>query len=418
MLYWPQKTPHPIVQNESSRNMKITQIRTINFTTYPNVTFLELTTDSGLVGLGETYYTPRSVAAYIEEVLAPMLLDSDPLQIEHFWRRAYDGSHVYGNKGLEMRCLAAVDIALWDLLGQHVGQPVWQVLGGTSHPEGVLVYNTCAQAGYAQGTPGVRRQQPYAVPSQYRDYDGWHTDAGELAKSLLSMGIKAMKIWPFDPFALTNRGQTISWAEVEQGLRPWQQIRDAVGMEMDVILEGHGYWALQPARRIAEALEPYAPVLLEDLMKPDNPHTLAKLRQSTRTPIVASELLMNRYAVQEMILAGACDVVMTDIAWAGGITESRKIANLAETHNMSVIFHDCTGPVTLAAALHLGAHCTNTWMQEIVRDFTLGYYRELVDHPFEVEQSRMKPPSRPGLGVALRADALERGDCVIQTLKV
>lgn len=396
--------------------MNIEQVRTIHFATFPNITFLELVTDTGLVGLGETYYTPRAVTAYLEEVLAPMLLDADPLQIEPFWRRAYDGSHVYGNKGLEMRCLAAVDIALWDLLGQYLGQPVWQVLGGNSHPDGVLVYNTCAQAGYAQGTPGIRRQQPYVIPSQYRDYDAWHEDAGELAKSLLTMGITAMKIWPFDPFALTNRGQTISWRDVEAGLRPWKQIRDAVGLEMDVILEGHGYWALQPARRIVEALEPYKPALIEDLMKSDNPHTLAQLRAATQTPIVASELLMNRYAVQEMIAAGACDVVMTDIAWAGGITESRKIAILADTHNLGVIFHDCTGPVTLAAALHLGAHCTNTWMQEIVRDYTLGFYRELVDHPFAVENGRMKPPMRPGLGMMLREDALARTDCTVRVL--
>ncbi len=84
-------------------------------------------------------------------------------------------------------------------------------------------------------------------------------------------------------------------------------------------------------------------------MKPDNPRTLAKLRESTRTPICASELLMNRYAVEEMIRANACDVVMTDVTWCGGITEARKIANMADTNNMGVIFHDCTGPVALAA---------------------------------------------------------------------
>ena len=185
---------------------------------------------------------------------------------------------------------------------------------------------------------------------------------------------------------------------------------------MDIILEGHGYWALQPARRIAEALEPYKPVLLEDLMKPDNPRTLAKLRSSTRTPICASELLMNRYAIEEMLRADACDVVMTDVTWAGGITEARKTADMAETNNMGVIFHDCTGPVTLAASLHLAAHATNTWMQEIVRAFTLGFYLDLVDHPFVVENGRMQPPQRPGLGAALRPEALERDDCRITTL--
>lgn len=396
--------------------MKIIQIRTIHFAQFPNITMLELETDSGIVGLGETYYTPRTVVTYIEEVLAPMLLDSDPLQIEAFWRRAYDGSHVYGNKGVEMRALAAVDVALWDILGQHAGQPIWQLLGGNTHPDGVPVYNTCASAGYAQGTPGIQRTNVPEVTHLYRDYEAWHEDAGVLAKSLLEMGIKAMKIWPFDAAALTNHGQTISWPELDAGLRPFKQIRDAVGMEIDIILEGHGYWVLQPARRIAEALEPYQPVMLEDLMKPDNPRTLAKLRQSTRTPICASELLMNRYAVEELIRADACDVVMTDVVWAGGITEARKIANLAETNNMGVIFHDCTGPVALATALHLATHCTNTWMQEIVRAYTLTYYRDLVDHDFVVEAGRMHAPQSPGIGMAIRQEALEREDCVIRVL--
>ena len=396
--------------------MKITEIRTVHFATFPNITFLEVETNSGIVGLGETYYTPKSVTAYIAEVLAPMLLDSDPLQIEAFWRRAYDGSHVYGNKGIEMRCLSAVDVALWDIFGQATGQPLWQLLGGNTHPDGVLVYNTCASAGYAQGTPGIRRGNVQQITNLYRDYEAWHEDAGKLARSLLDMGIKGMKIWPFDPFALNNRGQSITAREIEIGLRPWQQIRDAVGMEMDVILEGHGYWALQPARRIAEALEPYKPVLLEDLMKPDNPQTLAKLRQSTSTPICASELLMNRYAVQEMMAANACDVVMTDITWSGGITEARKIAYMADTQNLGIIFHDCTGPVTLAAGLHLSAHCTNSWMHEIVRSYTLGYYLDLVDHAFVVENSRMQPPQRPGIGVAINPAAREREDYLMQVL--
>ena len=384
--------------------MKITQIRTINFAQFPNITMLELETDSEIVGLGETYYTPRTIVTYIEEVLAPMLLDSDPLQIEAFWRRAYDGSHVYGNKGLEMRALAAVDVALWDILGQHCGQPIWQLLGGNTHPDGVLVYNTCASAGYAQGTPGIRRTNVAEVTQLYRDYEAWHEDAGVLAKSLLEMGIKAMKIWPFDGAALTNRGQTISWKEIDDGLRPFKQVRDAVGLDIDIILEGHGYWALQPARRIAEALEPYKPAMLEDLMKPDNPRTLAKLRESTRTPICASELLMNRYAVEDLIRADACDVVMTDVVWAGGITEARKIANMAETNNMGVIFHDCTGPVALATATHLSLNAPNAIIQESVRAHYRTWYRDIVTAVPEVRDGMITVPPGPGLGTELAPD--------------
>jgi L-alanine-DL-glutamate epimerase-like enolase superfamily enzyme len=107
-------------------------------------------------------------------------------------------------------------------------------------------------------------------------------------------------------------------------------------------------------------------------MKPDNVQPLAQIRRSIRTPLCASELLLGRYAVRELIAAEACDVVMTDPAWTGGITEGRKIASLADTSNLGVVFHDCTGPVGLAAALHLAVHCTKTWAQEIVRSYTPG----------------------------------------------
>jgi galactonate dehydratase len=150
-------------------------------------------------------------------------------------------------------------------------------------------------------------------------------------------------------------------------------------------------------------------------MKPDNLQALARLRASTRTSICASELLLTCYTIQDLLDAGACDVVMTDPGWAGGISECRRIANLAEARNLGVIFHDCTGPVTLAAGLYLAVHCSNTWMQEIVRSFTLGYYRELVDHHFEIENGRMKAPESPGLGVAIRRSSLDHKTLVLSS---
>ena len=142
-------------------------------------------------------------------------------------------------------------------------------------------------------------------------------------------------------------------------------------------------------------------------MKPDCLQSLMQLRQSTRTPICASELLLTRYAVRDLLAASACDVVMTDPVWAGGISEGRKIANLADSYNLGVVFHDCTGPVALAAALHLAVHCSNTWMQEIVRSYTLGYYRQLVDYHFEFEDGRMQAPRGDGLGIKLRKDMVQ-----------
>ncbi|MCK6472238.1 MAG: mandelate racemase/muconate lactonizing enzyme family protein [Planctomycetes bacterium] len=397
--------------------MKIVRATATHFAAWPNITFLELTTDAGLTGLGETYYTPQTACAFLKEVLLPQLAGRDALQIEAFWRASYDASHVYGNRGVEMRCLSAVDVALWDLLGQHTKQPVWQLLGGTSHPAGVPVYNTCASEGYAQGTPGSPRSSATSPRTTPDDYGQWSEgDAGLLAQSLLDDGLRAMKIWPFDPFAPAANGQYISKPDLERGLRPFRQIRDAVGDKMEIILEGHGYWSLSAARTIAEALEPYRPALLEDLIRPDHAKTLAELRRSTKTPICASELVLTRYGVQALLDAEACDVVMTDATWTGGISEARKIGVLAEAHNRGVIFHDCTGPATLAASLHLAAHAPNTWMQEMVRAYTKGFYRELADHSFELKDGRLLPPSSPGLGLKLKESARRRPDATVQVL--
>src|ERR1035438_4037205 len=170
--------------------MKINRLQTIWLDEHPNNLWVRVHTDEGLVGLGETYYVPRAVNAVIHDVFAPLLIGRDPLDIENHWNNLFSLVNFFGFAGAEMRAISAVDIALWDLAGQHSGQPIYNLLGGRNRDR-IPVYNTCV--GYGK----------------YPDYAAWTGGrAGELARDLLSQGIKAMKIWPFDRFAHTLGGPT------------------------------------------------------------------------------------------------------------------------------------------------------------------------------------------------------------------
>ncbi|MEE3233610.1 MAG: mandelate racemase/muconate lactonizing enzyme family protein [Candidatus Latescibacterota bacterium] len=395
--------------------MLISKIETLHIAEFSNILFVQVYTDNGLIGLGETYYTPQTTTAFIHEVLAQQLMGLNPLDIEGHWRRLYDSTHVYGNRGTEMRAISAVDVALWDLFGQQAGLPLFRALGGASR-ESIRTYNTCAGSTYARGTPGVARptSSNTVKEGKYEDLEAFTNRADELACDLLSEGISAMKIWPFDPFASQSNGTYISYADIEKGLEPIQKIRDAVGMDMEVMMEGHGYWKLPAAVRIAEALEEYKPMWLEDFIKPDNVETLAQLRQATSIPICGSELALSRYHAKDLLEQQAVDILMTDVTWTGGLTESKKLAAMADTFNLPFVAHDCTGPVTFLASIHLSIHCPNALIQESVRAYYHGFYKDLITQPIRIEDGYIHPPDGPGLGVALNPEILKRDDLTIR----
>ena len=395
--------------------MKIAKIETVHVAEFANILFVRIHTDSGLIGLGETYYTPDATRAFVHEVCAPMLIGQDARDVETHWRRLYDATHVYGNRGNEMRAISAVDVALWDLLGQVAGLPLYRLLGGAAR-EKIQLYNTCAGPLYARGIPGVPRQhqERRITDNRYEDLEAFTHRADELAKDLLSEGIRAMKIWPFDPYAAASHGNYISFADVDRGLEPVRKIRDAVGLDMEIMMEGHGYWKVPPAIRIAEALEPYKPMWLEDFIKPDNPHSLAELRNATSTPICGSELALTRYHARELLEADAVDILMTDVTWTGGIGESKRIAAMAEAANLPFVAHDCTGPVTFIASIHLSIHCSNALIQESVRAYYRGFYGDLVTELPRIEEGFAWAPEGPGIGTQLREELFSRADTTVR----
>jgi galactonate dehydratase len=416
--------------------MKITSLETIHLPDYPSLLFVAVHTDAGLSGYADTWYVPDAVAGYIHKFAAPMLLGHDPLAIELHWRRLYEViAHTVG-RGAELRGLSAIDVALWDILGQAAGMPVWQVLGGAARDR-IKVYNTCggphygrsAKGGTGYGTDG-------SPPGQYEDLVAFMERADELALDLLAEGIGGMKIWPFDyvahspggwsdwrgfrgmfdPAIRSLGGHDVSATDLDRGLEPFRKVRRAVGDRMEVMLEGHGLWSLPAALKIARAAEEFRPAWLEDLMRADNVDALAELRRGTMTPILASEYLATRYEFRPLLEKQAVDIVMIDPTWAGGITESKKVCALAEAYKRPVAMHDCTGPFTLYAGIHLAINATNAIYQETVRAYLRVNYPELVTDLPAIEKGHIRAPTRPGLGTSLLPDVRKRpGVTVVET---
>jgi L-alanine-DL-glutamate epimerase-like enolase superfamily enzyme len=389
--------------------MRLTRIETIHLAEHATLLFVRLHTDEGLVGHGETKYAPDALRGFIHNYAAPLLLGKDPLQIDRHWRLIYDLASRCGAKGVEIRALSALDIACWDLLGQAAGLPLYQVLGGASHDRRPI-YNTCAGPVYARQ---LDRAMGIGTGGAWEDLDAFTHRADELAADLLSEGIRGMKIWPFDPFAARSGGQRISLSDLDAGLEPFRRIRQAVGREMEIMVEGHGHWSLPAAKRIAHAVEEFEPLWIEDLIRPDNVSAHAELRRSTRTPQLASEMLMTRYEYQPLLEARAADIVMVDPSWCGGISEARKIGQMAETHDLPVTFHDCAGPINLFAGLHLALNAPNAMYQETVRAFIRTFYPDLVTTNISIQDGFALPPEGPGLGTALLPDVLKRPDATV-----
>src|SRR6185437_14491880 len=176
-------------------------------------------------------------------------------------------------------------------------------------------------------------------------------------------------------------------------------------------------WSLPAAKKIAHAPEPFNPAWLEDFMRADDVGALAELQRSTTIPVVASEYLTTRYEYKPVLEQRAADIIMIDPTWAGGITETKKICTMAETYKRPVAMHDCTGPFTLFAGIHLAINATNAIYQESVRAYLRVNYPDLVTELPTIENGHILAPTKPGLGTTLLPDLRKRKGAVVRVSK-
>ena len=396
--------------------MKIAKLETLRIEEFPNLLWLRVHSDEGIVGLGETFLMPRTVEAYLHEVAAPKVLGRDPLAIDRIAKDLV-GYLGFRSTGAEMRGNSALDIALWDLFGKATGQPIAQLLGGFSR-ESIRTYNTCAGPAYmrkARGQQVANWGLTRESAERYDDLDAFLNRADELAEDLLGEGITAMKIWPFDPAAEKSDGQYISRPDLKRALEPFEKIRRAVGDRMDIMVEFHSLWQLVPAMTIAKALAPFATFWHEDPIKMDSLASLERYAAASPAPICASETLGSRCAFRDLLETGAAGVIMLDIAWCGGISEARKIAAMAEAWHLPVAPHDCTGPVVFAPRpIFRSTRRTRSCRKACAPITALGIATSSTGLP-EVSGGEISVGRRPGHGVELHPDLAKRHSVEIRT---
>ena len=388
----------------------IASIKTLRLGGFPNLLWVLIEDDNRNVGLGETFFGARAVEAYIHETATPKLIGK-PAEPEPS-RMALVPYAGHQAAGAEIRGNSAIDIALWDLKAKRNGEPVWQALGGRCR-EAIRTYNTCAGYQYVRTAEG-QTSSNWGLDDRnagpYEDLEAFLTDAGALARSLLAQGIAGMKIWPFDRYAERSGGQSMLPAELEEGLRPFRQIREAVGDKMDIMLEMHSLWNQPAALQIAEAVAPYRIYWIEDPVRMQGVSALADFRARCPIHVTASETIAGRHQFRELLAADAADYIMLDLGWCGGITEGKAIAALAESWHRPIAPHDCTGPVVYAASCHLSVHAPNTVIQESVRALYTGWYAEVAEGLPVVENGMVAPADGPGLGISLKPGVFDRAD--------
>lgn len=393
---------------------QISAVSTVTLEAQPNVLWVLVETGDGLTGLGETFFLPATTAAYVHEVAAPYLLGRDPFDIAGHWRALY---RLWSRKGVgaEARGASAVDIALWDLYGRQIGQPLHRLLGGRVR-ESIRVYNTCVGPRY-QSTrllPGDSLFGPMVPGGHHEDMWAFEHAPAELAASLLEMGVSVMKVVPFDATLALDGGQLATRDQILRGIDPLARIRDAHGDRMEIAVEMRSHWLLPAARRIIAALEDLAPLWVEDPIRNDDIAALADLRASTTIPIAAGENIGSRNRHRELIDAHAVDIVLTDAGWNGGVSECRRVADLAASAMLPFGVHDCTGPVGLAVGTHLAACADSAFLQEIVRAYYYGWYSDVVEGLPVLRDGWLTPSPTPGHGVTLADGLLARADCHVR----
>lgn len=393
--------PFRAMAMSAAPNLKVTRVETVRFKN-AHWSWVRLHTNEGIIGTGETYPFNEANTAVIKDLewhsWAGKLLGTNPLEIEQTWARIFEQNAFHGTGGAEMRALSAINIAQWDILGQVCKMPVYQLLGGSIEKE-IRVYNTY--------TNGITRA-----------INGWtlENDMEEIARFLVGKGIKAIKFCPFDKAAARNNGEYISKNDIDKSLDWIKRVRDSVGYDLEMGCEFHSRWNLPSAARIAHALEPYDILFLEDMMLQDNMQAYVSLEQESEIPLVISERLATRFGFREMLEAKAGSIAMYDLTWCGGISEGKKISDMANTYYIPTMMHTSGGPILWYASTHLAAAITNLFYVESVYPEWHDRNPRFFENGPQIVNGKVKPPELPGLGLQFKKGLFEQDDVIVETI--
>ena len=331
---------------------------------------VKITASDGTVGWGEAHAPlgPRATKAVVEDVLAPLLIGLDPFAIELHWERMYGSMRLRGHaSGYQLEAMAGVDIALWDLAGKLLGEPVYRLLGGPFRTE---------LPTYASGLPGDTIDDRIAT-----------------AERFIAEGYTAIKL-------------SVGRANIETDLAGVAAVAEAIAGRADLLVDAHGAWTAEQAIPAARRLEAMGVTWLEDPIPPEALDSYAALVAAVDMPIAAGETDCTRWQVAERFSRRAVDVLLPDICRAGGISEGRRIATVASLHNAKWAAHVSMGTsVHVAAAAHLAAASANFLVFEFSSTPNpIG--DELLTAPLRPERGILTVPDGPGLGIEFDEERL------------
>lgn len=359
--------------------MKITQIEC--FEVPPRWLFVKITTDEGICGWGEASVEGRAATARsaVEE-LADYLIGKDPLQIEGLWETLYRGGFYRGGIILAS-AQSGIDQALWDIKGRWHNMPIHQMLGGLCRNK-IKVYSW------------IGGDHP--------------NDVGQAAKAAIEAGFTAVKMNG------TNELQIVdSYKEVDAAVARIAEVRDVVGPYIGIGVDFHGRVHKPMAKILAKELEPYRPMFIEEPVLAENNEALKELARHTSIPIAVGERIYTRWEFKKVLADGYIDIIQPDLSHAGGITECKKIASMAEAYDIALAPHCPLGPIALAACLQVDGTAYNAFIQEQSLGIHYNQGADLLDYlidpkVFDYSDGFVKIPMGPGLGIEINEEYVRK----------
>jgi len=350
-----------------------------------DATLVLVETDAEHTGVGAALGHPPTVESIVEGSLAPSMVGEDPTYTGRLWEKLYSGSRAepslergysqprWDRRGYTLEAISGVDIALWDVTGKALGQPVYKLLGAVR--DDIRAY---ASGGWAP-VEGTAEEL------------GGYVEKGFDAVKMRAVG--------HEEFSVENTLERVATA------------REALGDDVDLMVDAHGSLDVPTAVKLARRLEEFDPAWFEEPVSPDDHPGLAEVRDATEIPIAAGESEFTRFDFRSLLDRDAIDVAQPDVARCGGITESRRVAAMASARNVKFAPHAWGSGVLFAASIHLAMSTPNCHILEVPQAH-MPLLDDLFEEPFEIRDGRVHAPDRPGLGFTLREDFGERFEYV------
>jgi len=355
--------------------MRITQVNT--YFVRPRWGFVEIITDEGLVGWGEAVLEghAKAVLACVQE-MKDYLIGADPAKIEDIWSVLYRAGFYRGG-GVMMSAISGIDQALWDIKGKVFGVPVYQLLGGACHDK-MKVYSW------------IGGDRP--------------SDVGAAAKEKKDAGFQAIKMNATEELQMID-----SYAKVDAVLERVAAIREACGKYFGIAIDFHGRVHKPMAKVLAKKLEEFDPMFIEEPVLCENMESFKEIAAACNIPIATGERLFSKYDFKRLLSVGGVDIIQPDLSHAGGITEVKKIAAMAEAYDVALAPHCPLGPIALAACLNVDAVSYNAVIQEQSIGIHYNVGKSVLDYvhnqeDFEFVDGFVNFPKLPGLGVEVNKE--------------